>query len=249
MYVSTSQPIRWLPTFGLFLFIAIEAGMFFGTTRLFEDPAVGRHLRTAQFILATHQVPRTDPLSFTYAGRPWFDYEWAFEATIGELHRFGGLALVDAFCTTLFAVTMLGIYRTLVHNGASLVPGLLTVGVVFLTLNQHFSVRPLLFTYLFFALVVEVWLRRTQPLRRDWFFLPIIFVAWANLHAGWAAALAFLALALFGRLLDRLTHRVTGDEAPLIPWIGPDAALRPGGLIESVGLVGVSPNFRFCPAL
>ena len=220
MYVSAQRPIWWLPTFGFFLFVAIEAGMFFGTARLFQDPAVGRHLRTAEFILATHQVPRTDPLSFTHAGQRWVDYEWAFEATIGELNRAGGLALVDAFCTAIFAVTLLGIYRLLVQGGVSLMAGLITIGVVFLTLNLHFSVRPVLFTYLFFALVVEVWSRRTQPLRRDWLFLPIVFVAWANLHAGWAAALVFLVLAILGRVLDRLAHRATGEEAPVIPWIG-----------------------------
>jgi len=194
--------------------------MFTGTGRLFEDPAVGRHLRTGQFILATHQVPRTDPLSFTHAGEPWTDYEWAFEATIGELYRAGGLGLVDAFCTTLFAATLLGVYRMLMQGGASLVAGLITIGFVFLTLYMHLSVRPLLFTYLFFALVVEVWYRRTQPLPRNWLFLPIIFVAWANLHAGWAAALAFWALALFGRLVDRVTRRVKGEDAPIIPWLG-----------------------------
>jgi hypothetical protein len=220
MFVSAPRPIWWLPTFGLFLFIAIEAGMFSGTDRLFADPAVGRHLRMGEFILATHQVPRADPLSFTYAGKPWVDYEWAFEETIGELYHAGGLALVDAFCTAIFAATVLGVYRTLVHCGASLFAGLITAGLVFLTLYMHFSVRPLLFTYLFFALVVEVWFRRAQPLRRDWLFLPIIFFAWANLHAGWSAALAFLALALLGRLIDRISGRVNGDDAPLIPWLG-----------------------------
>jgi len=221
MYASVSRPIWWLPTFGLFLFVAILAwGLFAGQGRLFEDPAVGRHLRTGEIILATHQVPRTDPLSFTEAGKPWFDYEWAFEATIGELNRAGGLALVGAFCSGIFALTLLGIYRTLVHCGISLVAGILVMGITFLTLFLHFSVRPLLFTYLFLALVVEVWLRRTQPQGRDWLFLPIVFVAWANLHAGWAAALAFLTLALLGRLIDRITRRATGEDAPLIPWIG-----------------------------
>jgi hypothetical protein len=219
MFVSAPRPIWWLPTFGLFLFIAIEAGMFSGTERLFADPAVGRHLRMGEIILATHQVPRADPLSFTYAGKPWVDFEWGFEATIGELNRVGGLALVDAFCTAIFAVTLLGIYRTLVHCGVSLVAGVLVIGAAFLTLYVHFSVRPLLFTYLFFALVVELWFRRTQPTRRDWLFMPIIFAAWANLHAGWAAALAFLTLAIAGRTLDRMSHRATGEEAPLIPWI------------------------------
>lgn len=148
------------------------------------------------------------------------DYEWAFEATLGELYRLGGLALIAAFCYAIFAATLLSIYRTLLQLGLSMTVVLLYTGMAFLTLHLHFSARPLLFTYLFMALVVEVWYRRIQPLKRDWLILPVVFAAWANLHAGWAAALLFLTGSLFGRLLDRIFKRVDGEEAPLIPWIG-----------------------------
>jgi hypothetical protein len=219
-FAPAPRPVWWLPTFGFFLFLFIEAGMFVSANRLFEDPATGRHLRMGEIILATHAVPRADPLSFTHTGEPWVDFEWGFEATLGELDRAGGLPLVAAFCTAIFAATLLGVYRTLIHTGATLLAGLITVGVVFLTLYIHFSARPVLFTYLFFALVVEVWFRRPQPLPRDWLILPLVFVAWANLHAGWAAALAFLALALFGRLIDRAAGRAKGEDKPIIPWLG-----------------------------
>jgi len=128
--------------------------------------------------------------------------------------------LVCAFAVAIFAATLLGIYRTLLHTGFSATPVMLVTGLAFLTLHMHFSVRPLLFSYLFLALVVEVWYGRRQPLWRDWIILPLVFVAWANLHAGWAAALLFLSGSLAGRMVDRLLKRVDGDEAPVIPWIG-----------------------------
>jgi hypothetical protein len=215
-----SKTIWWLPTFGFFLFLAIELWMFNSPGKIFEDPGVGRHLRTAEWIVETGQIPRTDPLSYTRAGEPWTDFEWAFEATMGELYRLGGLPLICAFCFAIFASTILGVYRTLLQSGLSLSVVLVITGLAFLTLHLHFSARPVLFTYLFLALVVEVWNRRTAPLKRDWLLLPIVFVAWANLHAGWLAALVFLILAMTGRLIDRVTKRVDGDEAPLIPWIG-----------------------------
>jgi hypothetical protein len=87
-------------------------------------------------------------------------------------------------------------------------------------LQLHFSSRPVLFTYLCMALVVEVWRGRVQPLTRDWLLLPPIFVMWANLHSGWAAALVFMTLSLAGRLIDRVSGRVSGEDAPLIPWFG-----------------------------
>jgi hypothetical protein len=217
------DPIWWLPTFGFFLFVAIEFLMIASPTAangVFVDPGVGRHLRTAEFILETGQIPRTDPLSFTKAGQPWFDFEWAFETTIGELYRVGGLALICAFCFGVFATTILGIYRTLLQSGFSLSVVLLYTGLAFLTLHLHFAVRPVLFTYFFMVLVVEVWNRRAQPLTRDWIILPIAFAAWANLHPGWIAALLFLGMAIFGRIVDRLSKTVNGDEAPVIPWIG-----------------------------
>jgi hypothetical protein len=226
MFESAMKPVWWLPSFGFFLFLAIELWMFAATpdfveaNRIFEDPGVGRHLRTAEAILESGQIPRTDPLSFTHAGQPWTDFEWAFEATLGELYRAGGLALVCAFCFSIFAATILGLYRTLLQSGFSLSVVLLYTGLAFLTIQIHFSARPVLFTYLFMALVVEVWRRRTQPLLRDWIILPVVFVAWANLHAGWLAALVFMALSILGRLIDRLVRRVDGDGAPLIPWIG-----------------------------
>ncbi|HEX4141626.1 MAG TPA: hypothetical protein VHY09_14855, partial [Candidatus Methylacidiphilales bacterium] len=220
MFESPTKSIWWLPTLGFFLFLAIEAGMFAEPNRIFADPGVGRHLRTAEFILETGQIPRTDPLSYTKAGAPWTDFEWAFETTVGELYRAGGLPLVCAFCYAVFAATVLGVYRTVLQSGFSLTPVLLVTALAFLTLRLHFSARPVLFTYLFFALVVEVWNRRSAPLLRDWIFLPVIFIAWANLHAGWLGALAFLALAMAGRGVDRVTGHVDGHEAPLIPWLG-----------------------------
>ncbi len=220
MFEAAPKPTWWLPTLGFFLFLSIELAMFAGPEQLFSDPSVGRHLRTGEAILDTHRVPRTDPLSFTHAGQPWIDYEWGFEATIAELNRLGGLGLVCAFGTALFAATMLGIYRTLLQAGFSFKVVMLVTSLAFLTLHLHYSVRPLLLTYLFMALVVEVWYGRRVPLKRDWIILPIVFVAWANLHAGWAAALVFLATSVTGRLVDRILKRVDGEEAPAIPWIG-----------------------------
>jgi hypothetical protein len=220
MFVPAMRSIWWLPTFGFFLFAAIELWMFAGPDRVLGDDGSARHLRTAEFILETGQVPRTDPLSFTHAGEPWIDFEWAWETTEGELYRLGGLALVCAFSFSLFGATILGIYRTLLQAGFGLGTVLLYTALAFCTLLVHFQARPLLFTYLFLALVVEVWNSRAVPLKRDWICLPIVFTAWANLHGGWLAALVYFVLSLAGRLADRIARRRGGDEAPIIPWLG-----------------------------
>src|ERR1700761_6738233 len=105
MFEPVMRPIWWLPTLGFFIFLSIELTLFYQPSSLFEDPGVGRHLRTAEFILETGQIPHTDPLSFTRAGEKWVDFEWAFETTMGELYRVGGLGLIAAFCCAIFAAT------------------------------------------------------------------------------------------------------------------------------------------------
>ena len=61
---------------------------------------------------------------------------------------------------------------------------------------------------------------------------------------GWRRSL-FLVLAMAGRLLDRMRHRVDGEEAPLIPWIG----LTPSALLATSlnpwGWASAPPGFSF----
>ena len=142
MFEDETKPIWWLPTVGFFLFIGIVAWMFFTPSDIFNDPGVGRHLRTAEFILETGQVPHADPLSFTRAGEPWTDYEWAFEATLGQLYRFGGLGLICAFCYTMFAATVLNVFRMLVHSKYSTSVVMLYTGLAFLTIHLHVRRAP-----------------------------------------------------------------------------------------------------------
>ena len=64
------KPVWWLPTFGFFLFLAIELWMFHSPDRIFGDPGVGRHLRTAEAIvegwLSSADVGRIDGDGFLY---------------------------------------------------------------------------------------------------------------------------------------------------------------------------------------
>ena len=39
-------------------------------------------IRTGEWILDHHSIPRTDPFSFTAAGRHWFPHEWLAEVLL-----------------------------------------------------------------------------------------------------------------------------------------------------------------------
>src|SRR3954470_10961426 len=43
---------------------------------IFNDGDVSWHIATGQWILQHGAIPRTDPFSFTWAGKPWVPIEW-----------------------------------------------------------------------------------------------------------------------------------------------------------------------------
>ena len=71
--------------------------LFQGYQKLFRDSDAGWHIRNGEAILATHELPRTDPYSFTRAGEPWFAWEWGSDVIVGAIHRAAGLSGVAMF--------------------------------------------------------------------------------------------------------------------------------------------------------
>src|SRR6266568_2213820 len=66
--------------------------LFQGYQKLFRDSDAGWHIRTGEAILATGNLPRTDPYSFTRAGQPWFAWEWGADCVMGGVFRVAGLS-------------------------------------------------------------------------------------------------------------------------------------------------------------
>ena len=48
------------------------------------------HLATGGWILDHGQIPRTDPFSYTFAGRPWVTHEWLSEVVMAGAFRLAG---------------------------------------------------------------------------------------------------------------------------------------------------------------
>src|SRR5215469_7986216 len=71
--------------------------LFQGYRKLFRDSDAGWHIRTGEQILATGNLPRTDPYSFTRAGQPWYAWEWGADLIMGAIHRAAGLGGIALF--------------------------------------------------------------------------------------------------------------------------------------------------------
>src|SRR4029077_10192372 len=103
---------------------------------------IGWHIRTGEWILRTRSVPRVDSFSSLMSGKPWYAWEWLYEAGIGAIHRGLGLNGVVAFSALVIAFTFALVFRMMRKRGTSLP---IAVAVLLLAVSAssiHFLARP-----------------------------------------------------------------------------------------------------------
>src|SRR4051794_13587759 len=66
---------------------------------IFNDGDVSWHIATGQWILDHGAIPRTDPFSFTWAGKAWVPIEWLAEVLYASAYRLAGYGGVAALVT------------------------------------------------------------------------------------------------------------------------------------------------------
>jgi hypothetical protein len=225
---------RWLlPGFGTVLFAAQMNLITARTTQFFSDPGTGWHLRLGALMLDEHRWIRTDPFSFVHAGEPWVTFEWLSEVFFALVERAAGLGGVLLVGFALFALLPLLLLRWLVVNGIPRGAAFTYSIAAILVFQAHALARPHVFTYLGFAALLLLVGRRIDgpPERRAWWSLPVLFAAWANLHGGFVAGIAWLGARVLGAAFDgQLERRAFALWAALIATAAASTLVNPHGV-------------------
>ncbi len=203
------------------LFLAIWLSLLlFGRSAMLRDPGTFWHVAAGERMLASKQVIRHDPFSFTFANRPWVADQWLAECGMAAVHRvlgWDGLLLLTA---SLLAAVYAWIAGRLLRSGLHWLPTLLMLAVVLLLGSPQFHVRPLVVTIVLLS-VTFAWLVDVEAGRRSswqlWLLVPL-FVLWTNLHGGVLAGIATVALCAAGwTIMDAMDER-RGAGAATKPW-------------------------------
>src|SRR6516164_7795602 len=76
-----------VPSLSDLFFLALMVWLFlagqYGWKSLLADADVGWHIRTGEYILDHHAVPRTDLYSFSKPDAPWYAWEWGVDLIDG----------------------------------------------------------------------------------------------------------------------------------------------------------------------
>jgi hypothetical protein len=183
----------------------------FWTRDCIRDPDIWWHIRTGQWILEHHAVPRVDPFSSFAAGKPWAAYSWLFEVVVAKLYSLCGLLSFVVYTAGLAVLITSALHRLVrrLQPDFSLAALLALVGAM--SLGHLYTPRPWLVTILFFLLELDILMQvrrtgRTRPL----LWLPLLFAVWANVHIQFIDGLVVLALAAAESIAAALIPRWPG---------------------------------------
>jgi tetratricopeptide (TPR) repeat protein len=180
-------------------------------TRL-TDTDVWWHLAAGDLIRATGEVPRSEPFSYTAAGRPWIDVHWLFQVGLAQLRAAGGPEGLHLARMAL----VLGLFALLFRRGLRSAPPGAVIAVLLIAAmasQERFLVRPEIVSWLLMAaaqaaidrsLVSESARRRRLLL---WVGLPLIQIVWVNVQGLFMIGPALAVMAAIDAAVEPLRRR------------------------------------------
>lgn len=174
--------------FSIVLGIAFTIFLIFFTTFKFTgDDDIFWHLETGRYILNTHHVPSTDIFGFVSQGQPWMPFEWGWDVLTYLIYNLFGYTGISVLRTILLFLIFL-IYYFIFKKFR--IPDTLIFLFYFIfvfAIMDRLTPRPHLMSYFFLAILLYLLLDFRYFNRKNLkrlFFIPLIFLLWANMHMG-----------------------------------------------------------------
>ena len=155
------------------------------------DPDFGWHLRSGTDLLKNLVIPKTDPYSYTLPNWPWVNHEWLSDAVVAFIHNhFGSLTLI-----ILFALLIAGIFLLAASvEKVGLPYKILAALIGLLAALPILGVRMQMVTLLGMAWLLWTLYRYRRGELKSLWWVPVVFLLWANLHGGFVTGLVILAV-------------------------------------------------------
>ncbi len=182
--------------------LAVLMGLAAFATKLeIRDLDIWLHLKSGQYIAEHQTVPHTDVLSCTLAGKPWNNHEWLFQLIFHYIHRFTGFEGLLTTQSILVCGTMLLLFL-MTYRRDRILLGVYTLLLVMLVYQSRFTLRPDLFSLLFFVIYMGI-LAFHLDKKRSIIVLAVIQTLWANMHGYFFIGPVLILIALIAETIKR----------------------------------------------
>lgn len=203
------------------------------------DPDIWWHIRTGDWIVQHHTVPRFAIFS-QYSDRAWVAYSWIFEVLMSAVHHFAGLPGLPAALICIQVLVSAVLLITLERVGPNFWISWF-VAVVTMYAIYGIPLRPMAFTFLFFMLELFL-IFETDRTQNDKLLLWLgpLFLVWANTHVQFVYGLSVLGLYVATRAISTINSKSLSPDSreffPVLPVVASGCAvlaacLGPNGLL------------------
>jgi hypothetical protein len=176
-------------TFPAMLGMLLVTAIFFAVRGFDVDPDLWWHIKSGQDILSTHRWPVIDSYSFTVAGQPRIAFEWLGDVLFAAVLQVGGLRGLEALLIVLSAAIIIALYSLSTLRSKNSKAGFLATAGLIVLATANLNLRPQMLGYLFLVLTLITLERFRQGKRGALWFLPLLFLAWINIHGSWVLGL------------------------------------------------------------
>lgn len=160
---------------------------------IFNDGDVHWHIAAGQWMIDHREILRSDPFSFTAAGKPWTAFEWGSQVLFGAAHRISGFAGVAAVVTA----ALIALHMIVVAEARRWVGPLgiaITIILLDLVLIPMTLARPHLLAWALLAYWVRLLIRAREDGQVPPSIAALVMLVWANLHGSFAIGLVIAAV-------------------------------------------------------
>ena len=192
------------------------------------DADLWGHITFGRDILATGQIIQADPYAFT-SDRAWVNHEWLSEITFAEAYRLAGASGLVVLKVLVIAVLFGFLWQHVkrLRPTPATIAALLALAYVGTFWRTH-TVRPQLFSVLFFAMLLITMARVDEGRRWLLLIVPPLMALWVNVHGGWIVGIGVLGLWTAARIVDsripfneRVVIAIAGLASVAASWLNP----------------------------
>jgi hypothetical protein len=202
-----SRRPRFTWTVGTFVVLAVMLAMLPLIVRRVGDADYWWHIVTARWMLDHHALPVHDLFTYTVPAHAWTDHEYLTELIMYGLGKVAGQLAISVFFGLVTWAGFWFILKRILVQPANAVAAAGALGLAAVAGVAVWGPRPQMITFALVCVELDLIERYLRSGSRALYAMPLIMVAWANLHGGFVIAFLFLGLAVACELARWLLGR------------------------------------------
>lgn len=178
----------------------------FTTFKISGDDDVFWHLATGKYVMETGHVPSTDIFGYVTQGQEWMPFEWGWDVVTYNIYKAFGYEGLSVFRTIIFLSIFFIYYLILRKFKVSTTLSVFMFLIIAFGIIDRLTPRPHIISLLFFVLLLYLIISFRYFNRKNTYlyFIPVIFLLWANMHMGILAGIFLFGIYVVSEVITYL---------------------------------------------